>query len=265
MNQKLLYLNDTILKLTLLSADMLRFLSYVKVSMNACRRVQPIPQDFTFALAKNDLRSSFLLPHVKLPICSSVTQPPLQPPSPKEPSPPPLEKLLGSDLVEAGSHTGKRWIPPHFPTFPSKHTWMETPTFPERETEPLKIRELATQQGILAEKALRKLIAKRKSSGTEARQGVRLENNKSMSHRDKYEKTWEDTLQALAAEDEKARVHAHARTAEMEMEMDVDFDGEENTLAEGKNASAAVPGIRMFVNYDKKYWRKGSSVKASRS
>ena len=247
---------------------MLRFLSHVKISMNACRRAQPIPQDFNFALAKNDLRSSLLLPHVKLPICASVTQPPLRPPSPEEPPPPSLEKLLGSDLVETQPNSRKHWIPPHFPTFPSKHTWKETPTFAERETEPLKIRELATQQGILAEKALRKLIANAKSgvsAAEQARRGGQTEDKKITSHRDRIDKIWQDTFQALAAEDEKVRARAHARKAEMGMEMDVDFDAEGNVPAERMNAPAAVPDMRMFVNYDKKYWRKGPFVKASKT
>ena len=241
---------------------MLRFLSHVKISMNACRRVQPIPQDFTFALAKGDLRSSLLLPHIKLPICSSTTQPPILPPSPKEPPPPPLEKLLGPDLVETVPKSRKHWIPPHFPNLPSKHTWKETPTFAERETEPLKIRELATQQGILAEKALRKLISVGKSSSTD---GVAKGNGKSrdhtiMAHREKHEKIWENTFQALAIEDEKAQAQARAQALEMDTEMNIDIEGEDNVPAGSKVKPAIPPDIRITVNYDKKYWRKGPSV-----
>lgn len=241
---------------------MLRFLSHVKISMNACRRVQPIPQDFSFALAKGDLRSSALLAHVKLPICSSTTQPPLPSPAPDESPPPPLEKLLGPDLVETEPKSRKHWIPPHFPNLPSKHTWKETPTFAERETEPLKIRELATQQGILAEKALRKLISVGKSSGTEVgmKGNGKSEDRKTISHKEKYEKTWENTFQALAAEDEKVQAQARARAMEVDSEMDIDLEGEDNMPVTSKLNPAITPDTRIVVNYDKKYWRKGSSL-----
>ena len=229
--------------------------------MNACRRVQPIPQDFTFALAKGDLRSSLLLPHIKLPVCSSTTQPPLRPPSPEEPPPPPLEKLLGPDLVETELKSRKQWIPSHFPNLPSKHTWEETPTFAKRETEPLKIREMATQQGILAEKALRKLISVGKSSSADgrAKENGKSEDRKVISHKEKYEKIWEDTFQALAMEDEKAQAQAQARAVEVGSEMDIDFEGEENMPVTSKTTPAITPDTRIVVNYDKKYWRKGMS------
>ena len=230
--------------------------------MSTCRRTQPIPQDFTFALAKGEVRSSSLRPHLKLPIHPAVAQPPLQPPSPEEPPPPTLDRLLGPELVEPNSNSHKQWIPVHFPNLPSKHTWRDTPSFTERETEPLKIRELATQQGILAEKALRKLIA----VGKDGTNGSRLEpigRGNVRPGREKYEQIWEETFKAMAAEEEKRK----AERMGMEMEMDLDFDDIHNrkTMDNVIDTAIPTPNNRVVVNYDKKYWRRGRSIKTSKA
>ncbi|KAF2458552.1 transcription factor TFIID complex subunit 8 C-term-domain-containing protein [Lineolata rhizophorae] len=146
---------------------MSHFLDHVRASMLACRRTTPIPHDFAYALAAAGLAPSDLLPHLSLPIPPEVAQPPASAPAPEEPAPPPLDNVLGPELVaplgaprdgDANAAT-KSYVPAHFPNLPSMHTWQSTPVFSERETDPRVMRERATAEGVLAEQALRKLMA----------------------------------------------------------------------------------------------------------
>ena len=223
---------------------MLHFLSLVKQSMSSSRRTQSIPQDFIHALAHMGIKPASLIQHLNLPIPPSITQPPIPPPPPAEPPPPDLEGLLGPELSGARDKAERNYIPSHFPDFPSKHTWQETPVYTEREQDPRKIRERATEEGILAEQALRKLMAASKS-GLQKRGGTR----DNQSGQQKSEQMWAETM-ATIQQDEQAFLTR-------DMNMDIGYDG----AADGKKAATGEKLERgALVNYGRRYWRKAAQT-----
>ncbi len=128
-------------------------------SMLACRRTVPIPTDFESAMKHLDLP----WPHDQLKPFTKKPQvnPPLLPTPPPEdvfhrehqlPS-----AMLGPGLDGRADKKKDHYIPSHFPPFPSQHTYKDTPVFPDREVDPRRIRELATEEGKQGEEALRKL------------------------------------------------------------------------------------------------------------
>lgn len=124
--------------------------------MLSSRRIQPIPHDFEHALKGQRLRVDDLDPY----LTHSPTREPIQT---APPSPPPKEDLLrslpflGSQLSGENDRANCRYIPKHLPQFPSRHTYRCTPVFTEREQDPRKIRERATEDGRQGEDALRRL------------------------------------------------------------------------------------------------------------
>ncbi|KAI9926103.1 hypothetical protein ASPWEDRAFT_107543 [Aspergillus wentii DTO 134E9] len=135
---------------------LLKFASFVRQSMLTSRRIQPIPQDFEHAMKRQSLRADDLLPYLK-PLPNVEPNPTLLP------TPPPEEdffksvSFLGPQLSGEEDRSRSAHIPRHFPEFPSKHTYRHTPVFTEREQDPRKIREKATEDGRHGEEALRKL------------------------------------------------------------------------------------------------------------
>jgi hypothetical protein len=123
--------------------------------------MQPIPQDFEFALQRAHIGTDELL--LQIP---STTTPPDPIPA-LLPSPPPEDEnlfgaflgmpILGDDLSSEDDRRRNSYIPAHFPQFPSKHTYCFTPVYTDRETDPQTIRELGTEDGRHGEEALRKL------------------------------------------------------------------------------------------------------------
>ncbi|KAF9891921.1 hypothetical protein FE257_002884 [Aspergillus nanangensis] len=134
---------------------LLKFASYVRQSMLSSRRTQPIPQDFEHALKRHGVRVDDLVPHVK-PNPKIEPIPTLLTPPPEEDSFKTLPSL-GPQLSGDEDRIRSAYIPKHFPEFPSKHTYRHTPVFTEREQDPRKIRERATEDGRHGEEALRKL------------------------------------------------------------------------------------------------------------
>lgn len=146
----------------LIVTDIFRIASIVRQSMISCRRLQPIPQDFELALKRMHLRCDDLIPHVRPSKPSSTEYIPTLLPSP----PPEDEEIIGTlqslpflgpSLSGEGDRVRSAYIPQHFPAYPSKHTYRYTPVFTERERDPRKIRERATEDGRHGEEALRKL------------------------------------------------------------------------------------------------------------
>ncbi|KAN0071756.1 Transcription factor TFIID complex subunit 8 C-term domain containing protein [Elaphomyces granulatus] len=135
---------------------MLRLVSYVRQSMIASRRTQPIPPDFESALKRSLVNIEDLSSYIK----------PLKSVEPVQTlllSPPPesnaftTASLLDSPLNGEETHVRSPYIPKHFPGFPSRHTYQHTPVFTEQEYDPRKIRERATEDGRHGEEALRRL------------------------------------------------------------------------------------------------------------
>ncbi|KAK5115317.1 hypothetical protein LTR62_001517 [Meristemomyces frigidus] len=147
---------------------MLRFTTYIRTSMHNGRRITPIAQDFSQALSfmPNTSTASNLKAQIKLPIPETISYPSIPAPAPAEPTAPDFSALLQPLTTQHPP----RWIPSHFPALPARHSWQSTPVFPEREKDARKMRELATQEGQLAEQALRRLATAAKAGAIKAEQ-----------------------------------------------------------------------------------------------
>ncbi len=236
----------------MIEIDMLRIMAHVRQHMQACRRIQPLPQDFMHALAAENLTPSSLLPHLEQPIPPRITQPALSRLPSEEFTPPSLENILGPELIDVEERTRKPWILPHLPNYPSKHTWQSTPVYTTRAEDPLKIRERATQEGALAEQALRKLMTAN-TGGMRAVAGS-LGRDRSVAERQRGDQVWEETMASLLQEEERSR----ARSLELEMDL-----GEDSGVPPGsKNPPAVRSDNRLMANYETRYWRKGPTAAA---
>ena len=61
----------------------------------------------------------------------------------------------------------RRYVPSHFPALPPQHAWKSTPVFPERESDQRRLRERGVEEGVLAERALRRLASASRSRDLE--------------------------------------------------------------------------------------------------
>ncbi|KAF2400365.1 hypothetical protein EJ06DRAFT_530347 [Trichodelitschia bisporula] len=218
------------------------FASDISGSMKAHRRTSPTPHDFIQALALSGLTASDLMPHIK--------SPPPKSPSPFEVAPPTADEIPAPDLeiLFAGALSGvpetekRSYIPAHLPPLPSKHTWQSTPVYQERLVDPRRIREQATQEGVLAEQALRKLMAARRVGLAKAthHKPERVTRDRQIFEEALREAQHDDKV----AEDERQSDYMHE-----------DFDMEQ---------PPSLPGFDdvMLVNYERNVWRKAGMKKA---
>lgn len=220
---------------------MAHYLADVRQSMLACRRTQPIPQDFLQALHTHQLSLRSLLPHLDPPVPPSQSQIPLQTISADDDEQHQLQ-FLGALLNGAQEQQIKRFVPKHFPDLPSKHTYKATPEYPKREQDPRKVRERATEEGRLGEEALRRLVG----AGSRHPAHETKPRSEAQSMRAKRDQMWIETMQAV--------------TARPSDEMDID---EAMYAGKGKRNEESLPSsllgdnqIRSAVNSEKKYWRK---------
>jgi transcription initiation factor TFIID subunit 8 len=226
---------------------MLAFLDIVHHSMSASRRKAPTPQDFIAALAAFDISPSSLRPFINIPPAPSITLPalPVAPPSP--PPPQNLDSLLGGELSSTADGRNRKYVPSHLPKLPSRHTWQATAVLPTREHDALKIRERATQEGVMAEQALRRLT-QASSKTTESR--VAFGRGGDIGARPKM--AWDHALQTAQQMD--------AREVEKEspgMELDADDMDMDFPVVGGRTKHLLNTSLEsgLAVNYDRRYWR----------
>jgi transcription initiation factor TFIID subunit 8 len=223
--------------------DMMNFASTVKDSMTASRRITPIPQDFIFALAEAGLESHHLDPHLNLALPDGISNPTIPPPRPSEAPPPDLAPMLGHELATPATQQ-YGYIPSHFPPLPSRHAWQSTNLFTEREKDPRRIRERATDEGVQAEHALRKLTTANKA---------RLRQPTVDKAKDKL---WQDTIAALL-DDEDDRHHPPTT---QDADGDIRLDGYSDNYGRDKAtimADLVRGGGGLMVNHDRNHWRRG--------
>lgn len=148
------------------ATDMLHLLADVRSSMQTHRRPVPTAQDFRMALAQmpNTQSASLLTPQLELSLPEDVSYPYIPQPAPPPAPAPDFSALLQPLLADAQP----QYIPSHFPKLPPGHAWKETPVFPTREKDARKMREKATEEGMMAEQALRKLAAAAKAGAMKA-------------------------------------------------------------------------------------------------
>ncbi len=163
--------------------------------MLAARRSVPTPLDFEYALRREGLTARLLKPHLKPPIPAHKIEPVFSIVPQEEPVYQPVSGLLGEDLNGEADKRTKSYIPKHFPSFPSKHTYKSTEVKLERETDPRKIREKATEEARHGEEALRRLVKVGKTGDQRyARRGMENAAKSQKSH-----EMWKQAMDELAA------------------------------------------------------------------
>ncbi|KAI9805613.1 MAG: hypothetical protein M1833_005105 [Piccolia ochrophora] len=177
---------------------MTKVASTIRLSMLSSRRIRPIPQDFTYALAKEQLRLTDLTPYFRSRASPKPPFPPLPPPAQGEHVLPSLSILLDNDL--GGAMGGKRDqpAPRHFPSLPSRHTYRATADYTTREHDPRRLRERATEESRLGEEALRRLVSASHGGKHDAPAGLRRSGK--CSRRKERDDVWESALDALSKE-----------------------------------------------------------------
>ncbi|KAI4223452.1 MAG: hypothetical protein L6R36_005418 [Xanthoria steineri] len=224
-------------------------LTDVRQSMLACRRTECVAPDFLQALHTHQLSLRALLPHLDPPVARKKAQITLtyEPQREEEQCD---HRFLGPELNDASDEQRRTYIPRHFPTLPSKHTYQATAEYPSREEDPRKIRERAAEEGRLAEEALRRLISAKSSDRPPTLRG----GPRGKSVREQREDLWKETMQAVNS----VSTIEPSKGADS---MDLD-DSRPELLLPGK--SVADEGrISSAVNAEKKYWRRATPTPGS--
>ncbi|KAJ5692755.1 hypothetical protein N7462_002178 [Penicillium macrosclerotiorum] len=233
---------------------LLHISKYVRQSMLSSRRLQPIPQDFEYALGHHRITPDDLRPYLKSPqtVASIPTLLPSPPPEDAIARKLPfLNALKGEESV-----TNRSYVPKHFPDFPSKHTYSATAVFTERDSDPRKIRERAAEDGRHGEEALRKLASAAfrdnptSSSGRDKKLwGRRAESMESM---------FEKTVKGLTKKLQKDPLAPMSAVMGSAMEID------SGLLAEGdlKARSKVSWNLEMgpIVNCERDFWRRTTAA-----
>ncbi|KAI5244721.1 hypothetical protein E4T43_03616 [Aureobasidium subglaciale] len=219
---------------------MMNFLTTVKDSMSASRRTTATPQDFVFALAEAGLDSHHLDPHLKLRLPDDIANPAIPPPPPSEPPPPNLAPMLGQDLATPATQQ-YGYIPSHFPPLPSRHAWRSTALFTQREQDPRRIRERATDEGVQAEHALRKLTAANKA---------RLRQAPVDKAKDQL---WQDTISDIL-DDEDDLPPTQDADGDIKLDGCMEHGSGKRTVT---TADLIREGGGLMVNHDRDHWRRG--------
>lgn len=240
-----------------MNAVMTHFTRRIQQSMLHARRSRPLPGDLAYAISAFNIPLSTLQGDLDLHLPPEVTQPPLFPRAPSTSSAIDFDSTA-ADLVSAtfGSTVTQkqrnRHVPKHFPTFPPPHTYKATPVMTEREADARRVRERATQEGVLAEQALRKLVAARRpgrrSNG--ARLGISLDRAAIVEARN--EEAFREAMKSVMKEDR----DANRDQGEGGNRMTDGLDDERMMDAQDLNLDF---GGGALVNYDRAFWRKGAA------
>ncbi|KAJ5106086.1 hypothetical protein NUU61_003433 [Penicillium alfredii] len=237
---------------------LLRLSTYVRQSMLSSRRIQPIPQDFEYALKRcrlstDDLRSCL----------ESFPHPAPVPTLP--PSPPPDDDALRKlpflkSLSGEEERVNRPYIPKHFPSFPSKHTYSATAVFTERDSDPRKIRERAAEDGRHGEEALRKLAsaAFRDNQTASAGRDKKLWGRRMESMESMFEKTAKGLAKKL--QKDPLATGAPASTA---MEIDSGPLAEMDT--KGRSKVSLNLELGPIVNCERDLWRRATTMSDERA
>ncbi|KAL9620909.1 MAG: hypothetical protein Q9160_004562 [Pyrenula sp. 1 TL-2023] len=223
-----------------MAQNLFNLCSLVRQSMYACRRIQPLPIDLEYALKATATRIDSLLPELNE--GHNERRPSLLPTPPPEDTDRASLSFLQDDDRSVAERKSLRYIPTTFPPFPSKHTYKHTSVYTDRERDPRRIRELATEEGRLGEQALRKLVG---AVRTEAKldldeKGRPPDRAHGRSRKaETMESMFEKTMQAVMLSEAEARADR----------------GEDDSL---KLELAPV------VNCDRKYWIPESMLKLKR-
>lgn len=235
--------------------SMLKFLGDVRNSMLDCRRTKPTALDFAAALAKTPHSSSasLLAPQLHLSIPQDVSCPALADPLPAPPPAPDFSSLL-QPLITISPPT---YIPTHFPSLPPQHAWKQTPVFPEREKDARKMREKATEEGMLAEQALRKLAAAAKTGAKIGATNAEMRRSSTLSGLGKARSSAATKTRTRVSEDTLVDVLKDVEGSDEAMDMGMDG-------ARDDGGDLGIPG-GVAVNHEIGHWRRHGASKALRA
>jgi len=230
---------------------MLRLMRHVKISMQGARRTTPTAQDFSMAMSlmPNAREASLLRPQLSHSLPENISYPPISEPDPAPPAAPDFSALL-QPLTTARL---PKYVPKHFPQLPPRHAWMETPVFPEREKDARKMREKATEEGMMAEQALRKLAAAAKSGALKAEK----RRSSALSGPGKVR----GGVRAGVGGEEDAFADVLKDIGGLDESDDVAMDGAHDAREDGIDVGMPEG---VVVNCDMGHWRHGGSRKALR-
>ncbi|KAL2852576.1 transcription factor TFIID complex subunit 8 C-term-domain-containing protein [Aspergillus pseudodeflectus] len=229
---------------------LLKLASYVRASMLSSRRLQPIPNDFEYALKRHHLPVNSLIPYLQ--------PPPKTEPIPTQlPSPPPEEDddfktlpNLGPQLSGEDDRVRSPYIPKHFPEFPSKHTYRHTPVFTERERDPRKIRERAADDGRHGEEALRKLA---RAAFKDNQPGSGGRDRKPWGRKaESFDSMFEKTVRSISKKALKSAAPGGPNV------MDVDTAADTETK---QSRSKGLAGLELppIINCERDLWRRNAA------
>ncbi|KAI0471192.1 WD40-repeat-containing domain protein [Xylaria cf. heliscus] len=169
------------------------FMQQLKKVANASRRNDLIPTDFEAILRHHNLPLSSLKPHLKNPVPKELLEPTFYDPITEnttylERTPP----VLGDELDGRYEKEDRSWIPKHFPSFPSKHTYRYTPADPPtKNTEKKRTEALADARK--AEMALRRIDRAAKMT---RQKELRVAAQRNVLTKQRHD-TWEDLMKSL--------------------------------------------------------------------
>jgi transcription initiation factor TFIID subunit 8 len=278
----------------------LRFLSLVHSSMTLSHRTSPIPHDFIVALQHFNLSPSDLEPHLELPPAPRITQPSIKVDLASEIQPVKLDKVLGSDLIISASvssdgpsaqlisaqkrRTFGKYIPKHLPELPSVHTWQTTDIWPterherreDGEVEAKRMRERATEEGVMAEQALRRLMMASKNAAPAYLTANPDDGMRNSPRQSKLKSILDSAKDAILEMDQDAKAQEEAEEAAAVAEFDdpmLDLSAAleqeppppaklrkaKAMLEEEEEREDGVDGmLSLAVNCDKRYWRESA-------
>lgn len=173
--------------------DMDGFIHQVKRVAHGARRSDPIPTDFEAALRYHNLPLSSLKPHLKNPVSKKLLEstfydPVIENTTYLESTPP----VLGDELDGRYEKEERSWIPKHFPSFPSKHTYRYTPAKPPAKNTETKRAE-AQADARKAEMALRRIDRAAKMTRQKELKEVAQRNALTKQRHE----AWEDLMRSL--------------------------------------------------------------------
>ncbi|KAL7270094.1 hypothetical protein RUND412_007208 [Rhizina undulata] len=175
----------------------------------------------------------------------------LQPPDPPCPTPPDTKELLGPELD--GAKDRRKYLYDHLPPFPSKHTYMFTPVYTSRPTEPQVIRERATDEARLAETALRKLLAVSAAS----KDSEQTLNGVVGKKRKKRDEAWKRAFEELAVEKAPGKANGVGAGGGGETVLGSVHEKKRKEGEGEKSSEVDERFLELLVNSDSQFWRKG--------
>lgn len=212
--------------------------------MLSSRRTEAIPQDYLQALHEHHLTLSTLVLHLDPPVPPEKSQPPLAYNRTIDDGQSDFFPSFKPVLDARTNRKSSAYIPRHFPTLPGEHTFRTTWDEVNREKDPRKIRERATEEGRLGEEALRRLVG----TGAQRAEMDRDPTRQNMGNlRNRRKELWKNTMDALTQD-----------TGAMPDSLRDTNRGSVENSSTSPVTSPKPQRLTSAVNAEKSYWRKSS-------